>query len=294
MPRELKNVNVTHVSFVDKAANKKKFFLTKSADKSDPVFETTVRTITKADDPQKLVYGVVYEPDVKDAHDDFMTADEIEKAAHGFMQNYQQIDKQHDFEAGAGTVVQSYIAPCDLDVGETIAKGSWVLVTKATDEIWESIQKGEFTGYSLAGTAEPIEKQTENGLINEFKSFMKSFFNTQKQEDEEMKIEDITKAFTDALQPVNERLENLEKSSTDGTKEKTPEELAAEKKKKEEADASDAVAKAVEAATKPLIDRIEKMENTRKSNAVEPTYSTQEEVKKSEVPSYVDAAFPME
>ncbi|TFJ43935.1 DNA methyltransferase [Carnobacterium divergens] len=294
MPRELKNVNVTHVSFVDKAANKKKFFLTKSADKSDPVFETTVRTITKADDPQKLVYGVVYEPDVKDAHDDFMTADEIEKAAHGFMQNYQQIDKQHDFEAGAGTVVQSYIAPCDLDVGETIAKGSWVLVTKATDEIWESIQKGEFTGYSLAGTAEPIEKQTENGLINEFKSFMKSFFNTQKQEDEEMKIEDITKAFTDALQPVNERLENLEKASTDGTKEKTPEELAAEKKKKEEADASDAVTKAVEAATKPLIDRIEKMENTRKSNAVEQTYSTQEEVKKSEVPSYVDAAFPME
>lgn len=109
-----------------------------------------------------------------------------------------------------------------------------------------------------------------------------------------MKIEDITKALTDALKPVNERLENLEKASTDGTKEKTPEELAAEKKKKEEADASDAVAKAVEAATKPLIDRIEKMENTRKSNAVEPTYSTQEEVKKSEVPSYVDAAFPME
>lgn len=354
MPRELKNVNVTHVSFVDKAANKKKFFLTKSADKSDPVFETTVRTITKADDPQKLVYGVVYEPDVKDAHDDFMTADEIEKAAHGFMQNYQQIDKQHDFEAGAGTVVQSYIAPCDLDVGETIAKGSWVLVTKATDEIWESIQKGEFTGYSLAGQVKvaEIEKATQNifnrnklmrdvnsamdsfrsavwrisddyqlddtekiqeiqneitelsnlvggfsitksqekGLINS----IKSFFNTQKQEDEEMKIEDITKAFTDALQPVNERLENLEKASADGTKEKTPEELAAEKKKKEEADASDAVAKAVEAATKPLIDRIEKMENTRKSNAVEPTYSTQEEVKKSEVPSYVDAAFPME
>lgn len=354
MSRELKNVKVTHVSFVDKAANKKKFFLTKS-DGAPPTFETTVRTITKADDPQKLVYGVVYEPDVKDAHDDFMTAEEIEKAAHGFMQNYQQIDKQHDFEAGAGTVVQSYIAPCDLELGETIQKGSWVLVTKATDEIWESIQKGEFTGYSLAGNAEVTEvkkatqgifnknklirdvstaidafhsatwrirddyqlddaskiqeiqseitelsnlidgftitkSQEEKGLINT----IKSFFNTQKQEDEEMKIEDITKAVTAALEPVNTRLNALEKAGkttkTEGDGDKTPEELAAEKKKKEEAEV---VTKAVEDATKPLLDRIEKMENARRSNAVEQTYSTQEEVTKSEVPSYVDATFPI-
>lgn len=354
MTRELKNVKVTHVSFVDKAANKKKFFLTKSAEKLEPVFETTVRTITKADDPQKLVYGVVYEPDVNDAHDDFMTAEEIEKAAHGFMENYQQIDKQHDFEAGAGTVVQSYIAPCDLDLGETITKGSWVLVTKATDEIWESIQKGEYTGYSLAGNAEvtEIEKATqgifsknklmrdvataidafhsatwrirddyqlddatkiqdiqneitelsnlisgfsitksqeEKGLINT----IKSFFNTQKQEsEEEMKIEDITKAVTDAMQPMNERLTALEKASKkdDAGEGKTPEELAAEKKEKEDADV---VKKAVEAATKPLLDRIEKMENARTSNVTEQNYSAQEEVAKSEVPSYVDAVFPI-
>ena len=35
-------------------------------------------------DEQKLVYGIVYEPDVPDAHGDYMTAEEIEKAAHGF------------------------------------------------------------------------------------------------------------------------------------------------------------------------------------------------------------------
>ncbi|MGX6993946.1 DNA methyltransferase [Vagococcus penaei] len=162
MPRELKNVQVTHVSFVDKAANKKKFFLTKSADK--PNFEKQVKAVTKADDPQKLVYGVVYEPEVKDAHDDFMTAREIEKAAHGFMESYQNIDKQHDFETEAGKVVESYIAPADIEIGKTtITKGTWVLVTKATDEMWESIQKGEFTGYSLAGTAEveEVEKATQ-------------------------------------------------------------------------------------------------------------------------------------
>ncbi len=140
--RKLENVKVTHVSYVDKAANKKQFFLTKSA--SEPTFETTVKLLTKSDDPQKLVYGVVYEPDVEDAHGDFMDAETIEKAAHGFMEEYQNIDKQHDFKTSAGKVVESYVAPSDMTVGDTaIAKGTWVLVTKATDELWESIQKGE-------------------------------------------------------------------------------------------------------------------------------------------------------
>lgn len=162
--RELKNAKVTHVSYVDKAANKKKFFLTKSEDQPND-FEKEVRLVTKADDPQKLVYGVVYEPDKEDAHGDFMTAETIEKAAHGFMENYQLIDKQHDFETEAGKVVESYVAPVDLEIdSEKIAKGTWVLVTKATDDMWESIQKGEFTGYSLAGSAETetVEKATQD------------------------------------------------------------------------------------------------------------------------------------
>ena len=157
MPRLLTNATVTHVSYVNKGANQKKFFLMKSSDET-PTFETDVKVITKQDDPQKLVYGVVYEPDVPDAHDDYMTAEEIEKAAHGFMEHYRNIDAQHDFSTEAGTVVQSYIAPVDMVVeGETITKGSWVLVTKATDTMWEAIEKGDFTGYSLAGTAEVEE-----------------------------------------------------------------------------------------------------------------------------------------
>lgn len=165
--RKLENVKVTHVSYVDKAANKKQFFLTKSA--GEPTFETTVKLLTKSDDPQKLVYGVVYEPDVEDAHGDFMDAETIEKAAHGFMEEYQNIDKQHDFKTSAGKVVESYVAPSDMTVGDTaITKGTWVLVTKATDELWESIQKGEFTGYSLAGTAEveEVKKQTTDNFNN--------------------------------------------------------------------------------------------------------------------------------
>lgn len=180
MARELKNANITHISYVDKGANQKKFFLTKSA--AAPTFQKQVKIITKNSDEQQLVYGVVYEPDVEDAHGDSMTIDEIEKSAHKFLKDFRNIDTQHDFEAGAGELVESYIAPVEMDIdGEIITKGSWVIVTKATDEIWESIKKGEFTGYSMAGTAEAIEKQTKpvtksDEEVKGFFNAMKSFF----------------------------------------------------------------------------------------------------------------------
>lgn len=179
MPRELINANITHVSYVDKGANKKQFFLTKSA--GQPTFEKEVKVfVNKEEAEQQLVYGIVYEPDVEDAHGDFMTAAEIEKAAHGFMKDARNIDTQHDFEAGVGEVVESYIAPADFTLGEQeVKKGAWVLVTKATDEIWEQIKKGEITGYSMAGTAETIEKQAAEKPISksEDDKEMKGFFN---------------------------------------------------------------------------------------------------------------------
>ncbi|RPE10562.1 XkdF-like putative serine protease domain-containing protein [Paenibacillus polymyxa] len=189
MARELKNANITHISYVDKGANQKRFFFTKSETK--PNFEKQVRLITKSDDPKQLVYGVVYEPDVEDTHGDIMTAEEIEKAVHGFMSNLAiakgaVMDTQHDFDPGVGDVVECYVAPVDFEMGEeTIKKGSWVLVTKANDDIWNKIQDGEVTGYSMAGTAETIEKQKEpaaksNDEVTGFFNLMKSFFTGEK------------------------------------------------------------------------------------------------------------------
>ncbi|WP_242255037.1 XkdF-like putative serine protease domain-containing protein [Bacillus cereus group sp. BfR-BA-01379] len=186
MPRKLKNVDVSFVSIVDKAANKKKFFLTKS--EQEPTFEKEVKIIKGEDEDQKLVYGIVYSPgsagdsSTHDAHGDFMTAEDIEKSAHNFIAKYRNIDTQHDFNAGAGEVVESYVAPVDMEInGETITKGTWVLVTKATDEIWKDIQDGKMTGYSLAGVAETevIEEEVTKTEEKQFKSFfqmMKGFF----------------------------------------------------------------------------------------------------------------------
>ncbi|WP_309087186.1 XkdF-like putative serine protease domain-containing protein [Domibacillus sp.] len=182
MARQLVNAEITHVSYVDKAANQKQFFFTKSANQTVPTFQKEIKVfINKEEAAQQLVYGLVYEPGVEDAHGDFMTAEEIEKAAHGFMKDARNIDKQHDFNAGVGEVVESYIAPTDFTIGEeTITKGSWVMVTKASDEIWEEIQKGSITGYSMAGTAETIDKNEQEPLTTSSDDQVKGFFNAMK------------------------------------------------------------------------------------------------------------------
>ncbi|MFA2589977.1 XkdF-like putative serine protease domain-containing protein [Bacillus mobilis] len=178
--RKLKNLQVSHVSFVENGANQRKFFLTKSEEQ--PNFEKSVKVIKSDDEEKRLVYGIVYEPDTLDAHNDFTDAETIEKAAHEFMLKYRQIDKNHDFVAGVGEVVESYIAPADMELnGEPVKKGTWILTTKADEETWEAVKKGEFQGYSLAGVAETevIEEEvtkTEEKQMKSFFQLMKDFF----------------------------------------------------------------------------------------------------------------------
>lgn len=269
--RKLENVKVTHVSYVDKAANKKSFFLTKA--EGDPTFETLVKLVTKAGDPQKLVYGVVYEPEVEDSHGDYMDAETIEKAAHSFMEDYQQIDKQHDFDPGAGQVVESYVAPVDMTIGETdIAKGTWVLVTKATDEIWENIQKGDYTGYSLAGTAEveEVKKQTTdnfnrrktyrdvNAAIDAFQSAAWSIMDNYTENDAE-KIASLQSEVSE-LSTLIGNIQTTKSVTKQGVIKGIKSFFSTKKSKEEQEMTEEELKKALGEALTPFTERLEKLE----------------------------------
>ncbi|MFD5020233.1 XkdF-like putative serine protease domain-containing protein [Paenibacillus sp. NPDC058367] len=164
MTFKLKDAKITHISLVDKGANGVPFAIIKDAGKNS--IQKQVQ-IAKIDDDKRIVKGVVYQPDVADAHDDQMDEVEIEKAAHLFMekQHTYNIDKQHDLEVDKGFVIESYIAPCDMTLGEQqISKGSWVAAVKVTDDdTWEDIKKGEITGFSMwgVGKREEIEEEAE-------------------------------------------------------------------------------------------------------------------------------------
>lgn len=129
------------------------------ATKGERVRLTREARICKADEERHLIYAVVYEPDVEDAHGDGMTAPEIEKAAHSFMQGYAQmraeagLEHQVDVARDALAVVESFIAPAAFRLGKQDVKpGTWVMVTKAIDDtIWQGVKDGTYTGYSFEG-----------------------------------------------------------------------------------------------------------------------------------------------
>lgn len=121
-------------------------------EKSSHKEEEMTKKIIKQDEEKRLVYGIVLEPETVDAQGDIISKEEIEEAAHFFMENSQTIGKGHYMEAPA-IPVQSYICPCDCIIGKNqVKEGSWILVVKIIDDdLWVEVKKGEYTGFSLGG-----------------------------------------------------------------------------------------------------------------------------------------------
>ncbi len=290
--QELRDMNITHISYVNKAANKTRFFLLKAEE--EPAFEKEIPIfINKAEEAKKLVYGIVYEPDVVDTQGDFATAEEIEKAAHNFMENARNIDLQHNFKAGYGSLQESYIAPADFKIGETnIKKGAWVIVTKATDEVWESIQKGEITGYSMGGSAvktaveeNKLEKQEINsdevkGFFNVVKSFFVKSDNKEVNENIEKAGKSISNSNMEQIQNAYNALGKLIESVNS----KESEETEVNKE-----DVNQIVKAAVEEAVKPLNERLASLEGTSTEVAKAEEVTKAEEIRQI-VKSTIEAA----
>lgn len=152
--RKLSDIELSEVSLVDKAANRKKFLIFKrdtaiegeSFEKEIPIF------ISKAD--QRIVSGIVYEPDVEDSQGDTASAEEIRKAAYDFMQNVQKFKINHKKSADV-KVLESYIAPTDLTIEkQKVKKGSWILTVRVLNKkLWEAVKSGSISGFSMAGEA---------------------------------------------------------------------------------------------------------------------------------------------
>ena len=113
--------------------------------------------IAKAE--ERLVTGVVLEPNVVDAHSDFESEQTIKEAAHGFLHKYNRqsaLGLGHRVFGSIGVdLVESYIAPQDMTLGgEGVKKGSWIMTVKIHDDsIWNMVKSGDITGFSIGGKA---------------------------------------------------------------------------------------------------------------------------------------------
>ena len=115
---------------------------------------------------QKLVLGIVLEPETVDSQGDIYSADEVARAAHGWMENFQNCGFMHKTLVNENVKpVESYIAPTDFELGgQTIKAGTWLLcVHVLNDAIWKQIKAGELTGFSIGGVAQRVPAQQVDG-----------------------------------------------------------------------------------------------------------------------------------
>lgn len=123
--------------------------------KEQPSSKTEAVPIYKMDEEKQVVYGVVMEPNTYDTDLNWTTPEEIEKAAHHFMEWWREHDAEHTQEQVDAVPVESYVTTEDLDIGgKPVVKGSWVMgLHVRDDELWGNIKSGEYTGFSIEALA---------------------------------------------------------------------------------------------------------------------------------------------
>ena len=118
-----------------------------------------IKGLYDEDGEQRLVTGIVLEPNVVDAQGDYERPEVIKDAAHKFLSKYNQMTQmglQHNMFGQLGVdLVESWIAPQDMDMGNSkVTKGSWIMTALVSnDTIWSKIKNGEITGFSIGGAA---------------------------------------------------------------------------------------------------------------------------------------------
>ena len=129
----------------------------------------TVEIIKASSDELKIVYGVVLDPYVEDAHGDIIPPKEVERTAHSWMQKSRLIGLEHSGMAKAEPV-ESWLVPYPSDEdyqkamkgephqatrskfgSDMVHSGTWIIGTKLGDEEWKAVKDGKLNAYSIGG-----------------------------------------------------------------------------------------------------------------------------------------------
>jgi len=107
---------------------------------------------------ERYVFGVVLVPDEADAQGDIYDEHEVRKAAHSFMELHSgSLKLMHKGETldDAAKVLETYVTKQEESHdSETYPIGTWLMASRIIDDgLWSDVKSGEFTGYSIGGSA---------------------------------------------------------------------------------------------------------------------------------------------
>lgn len=134
--------------------------------------------ITKSNDEQQRIYGVVLDPYQVDAHNDWIPPRDVKETATRFLKESRVIGFEHQTTAKA-VPVESFVEAYPSDEDEKLAyanephkayvrkfgndkihSGAWILGVELGDEEWALVKSGEIDAFSIGGFGEKYETTT--------------------------------------------------------------------------------------------------------------------------------------
>ena len=120
----------------------------------DEAISFEVTHLTNEDDQTHRVLGVVLEPNTSYGKDGiWFSAKTIENIAHNYLVNNPTGALDH-LDNSEVRIVESYVAKSNEIInGNKVVKGTWLVSCQVTDEVYEAIKEGKYTGLSIKGRA---------------------------------------------------------------------------------------------------------------------------------------------
>lgn len=122
--------------------------------------------VLKAQDELRFTLGVMYAPDVADAHGEYVEALELQLAVWDYaVKSDRRLRLQHDTDVEAGTVVELFTLPWSLTVKLanpnrdptetelTLPAGTVLMGVVWDEDRWDDVKAGKIGGYSMGGSA---------------------------------------------------------------------------------------------------------------------------------------------
>lgn len=126
----------------------------------DPIVSRRAEFIEKSDSGG-FVLAVCLTPEEIDSQNEIVSAEEIRRAAYGYMRNSQAAGYQHEEIVKGMHVVESFIARSNMVIaGTPIKQDSWLVGFLITDpKIRAQVLDGTLTGVSIGGSGYREEEE---------------------------------------------------------------------------------------------------------------------------------------
>jgi hypothetical protein len=126
------------------------------SDKDVRMLKREVRLLKADEQDHRYVLGIVLEPDIVDAQGDTYSVEEVQTAAHDFMERFRNVGLMHKGLVNERVrILESWVTKVDQTIGDVLVKaGTWLMSARVVDdELWDCCKRGEFTGWSIGGSA---------------------------------------------------------------------------------------------------------------------------------------------